>query len=615
MLNKFLILSAILAVSMGFYAFAEEDTDKKVLYINSYHTGYEWSDGITKGIHSILDGKKINLKTVDMDTKRNTSEEFKKEAGLKAKEAIEDFKPEVIITADDNAFKYVIMPYFKDAEIPVVFCGLNWDASGYGAPYTNTTGMIEVALIEPLIDTLKKHASGNRIGYIAGDVLSAKKEVENYAKIYNIQFTERYVSSFDEWKQAFLEIQNQVDILIVYNNAGVEHWDKDEAEEFVEKNTKIPTGSTLEHIAPYVLVTFGRIAEEQGEWAANATLQILDGAKPSDIPLAKNKRGKLYVNLQIAEKLGVVFAPEILKYAEIVEEAKKKVLFVDSYHKGYEWNDGIEKGIVNTLKDAPVELKIYRMDTKRNSDERFKKQAALEAKALIEEFKPDVVIASDDNASKYLIEPYYKDKDLPFVFCGLNWDASIYGFPCKNVTGMVEVDLIDQSMGILQEYTRGKRVAYFARRDLSEQKNGQWLKKLFFPNLVERYVSSYEEWKQAFLETQEKVDIMIIGNYVGIADWQEEEAIKFMQENTKIPTTATGVTVVNMSLMTLLKVPEEQGEWSAETALKILDGVAPSDIPVVKNKRGKLYLNMKIAEKLHIIFKPALMRNAELITE
>gem|GEM_PF-5859444 len=25
-----------------------------------------------------------------------------------------------------------------------------------------------------------------------------------------------------------------------------------------------------------------------------------------------------------------------------------------------------------------------------------------------------------------------KDSKIPFVFCGINWDASVYGFPCSN---------------------------------------------------------------------------------------------------------------------------------------------------------------------------------------
>jgi hypothetical protein len=83
------------------------------------------------------------------------------------------------------------------------------------------------------------------------------------------------------------------------------------------------------------------------------------------------------------------------------------------------------------LKESGIELKVFRMDTKRNADEAFKKDAALKAKAEIEAFKPDVVIASDDNASKFLIEPYYKNASLPFVFCGVNWDEKCTGFPVK----------------------------------------------------------------------------------------------------------------------------------------------------------------------------------------
>ena len=118
--------------------------------------------------------------------------------------------------------------------------------------------------------------------------------------------------------------------------------------------------------------------------------------------------------------------------------AGKKVLFVDSYHEGYAWGDGIISGIKTVLEGSGVELKIFRMDTKRNGEKAFKESAALKAKAEIEDFKPDVVIAGDDNASKYLVVPYYKDASLPFIFCGVNWDATGYGFPFKNVTGMLE---------------------------------------------------------------------------------------------------------------------------------------------------------------------------------
>ncbi len=62
-----------------------------------------------------------------MDTKRNTSEKFKKNAAIRAKTAIENFKPDLIIATDDNASKYLITPYFVDSKTPVVFARLNWN--------------------------------------------------------------------------------------------------------------------------------------------------------------------------------------------------------------------------------------------------------------------------------------------------------------------------------------------------------------------------------------------------------------------------------------------------------------------------------------------------------
>jgi ABC-type uncharacterized transport system substrate-binding protein len=45
----------------------------------------------------------------------------------------------------------------------------------------------------------------------------------------------------------------------------------------------------------------------------------LKGAKPSDIPITENRKGKLTINLDIAERLNVVFPAEILKNAEVYQ--------------------------------------------------------------------------------------------------------------------------------------------------------------------------------------------------------------------------------------------------------------------------------------------------------
>jgi len=292
---------------------------KKVLYIDSYHAGYEWSDGETRGIENILNNTGVELKIFRMDTKRNDSEEFGKQAGLRAKSIIEDFRPDVVIISDDPSFKYVLMPYYRDATLPFVFCGMNWDVSIYGGPYKNTAGMIEVSLTPELISYLMEYSKGDRIGFIAGNTTTDRKNAEYYKKLYNINLTKKYhVTTFEEWKRDFLKLQEEVDMVILENNAGIIDWDNNEAQTFVLENTKIPAGATQDWMPTYSLIGITKIAQEQGEWSAMTTLRILDGTSPSDIPIGTNKKGRLYVNLKIAEKLGIIVNPELLKNAEII---------------------------------------------------------------------------------------------------------------------------------------------------------------------------------------------------------------------------------------------------------------------------------------------------------
>lgn len=303
---------------------------KKVLYIDSYHRGYEWSDGVTNGILLTFKAKlneddttdnsrsKVDLKIFRMDTKRNASEEFKQSAALKAKNIIELWKPDVVITSDDNAFKYLIMPYYKDADLPIVFCGLNWDASIYDAPYTNTTGMIEVSLLSQLIDHLAKYSHGNRIGYLAADVLTARKEGYYYKTMFGLtDLKETYVKTLDQWKAEFIKTQEDVDILIFGNNAGINDWNQRDVKQFTLEHIKIPTGAIYDWLIPYSMIGFTKIPEEQGEYAAKTAVEILKGRSPADIPVVSNEKAKVYLNMGIAKKLGIVFPMDLIDEAEL----------------------------------------------------------------------------------------------------------------------------------------------------------------------------------------------------------------------------------------------------------------------------------------------------------
>lgn len=285
----------------------------------------------------------------------------------------------------------------------------------------------------------------------------------------------------------------------------------------------------------------------------------------------------------------------------------KKILHIDSYHRGNAWNDGIADAVRETLRDTGVELKIIHLDTKRNKSRKFKEAAALKAKAFIEAFQPDLVTTSDDNAAKYLIMPYYKDAELPFVFCGVNWDASVYGFPYKNVTGMVEVSPIPQIIRLLKQYAKGDRIGYLTEDTHTKRKELEYHRKMFDIRYDSVYlVKSFDEWQRSFLQAQEEVDMLMLMGVAALTDWNHEEAKILAEQNSMIPAGTDFGWLMHYALIGVGKLPQEQGRWVARAALKILDNVSPSEIPLSYNTEGKLYFNPRIGARLNINKTPPL---------
>ncbi len=296
------------------------------------------------------------------------------------------------------------------------------------------------------------------------------------------------------------------------------------------------------------------------------------------------------------------------------ETAGRRILFVDSYHQGYEWSDGIEAGVRSVLSETGVDLRVVHMDAKRNPSAGFVRAATDHVVKVIEDFRPDVVITSDDVATRHVLAGRYLDSDIPFVFCGVNWDASAYGLPTANAIGMLEVDLVQELFDLLRPYARGVRTGYISGDTPVDHKitdifNQRW----FFGSMQAYFARSMDEFKALFLRAQDEVDILFVRNYAGIADWDLEAANRFVAENARIPTGAHNPWMAPCAMVTLAKVPQEQGQWAATAALRILSGTSPSRIPMAVNERARLTVNMPLAHALGVILDPALLEAADFV--
>lgn len=312
-----------IALTASIFGCVSNSHSAEVVFVDSYHAEYPWSAGITEGIRDRLTETGHNLTVIRLDTKRKKSEDYMKKISSQARATIEAKNADVVIACDDNAAKFLIVPYLKDKDIPVVFCGLNWDASVYGFPAPNVTGMVEVASADELVSMLLPAAKGKKIGFISADTGTERKNFENIKKKFGNELDFKdvvYSSNFQDFKRDFKAIQNRSDLLIFANNAGIEGWNDEDAKAFLEKNTKIPTGSMLTFMSDYVSLVFGKVAQEQGYWAAATAVEILNGKKASDIPIVTNKEGYLILNARIAERGAENLPPELVEIAqEIIE--------------------------------------------------------------------------------------------------------------------------------------------------------------------------------------------------------------------------------------------------------------------------------------------------------
>lgn len=315
------ILLAGLMGLLPMATFADPPTRPVCLYVSSYHPGYHWNDGIEAGLTKSL-SEVCELRRFYMDTLRNKEPEFAAAQGAEAKKRIDEMQPDVVIACDDPASKYLVMPYLKNAAIPVVFCGVNWSVEPYGYPYRNVTGMIEVAPIQPLMQearALLPHA--RQLAFLTADVPTQRKEVERLQKVaadHGFTLNAHFVGDFDAWRISFDQAQT-ADLVVLGNPAGIAGWDEAAARPFIQEHTRRLTLSFGIAMSRHAVFAMVNVPEEQGEWSGELARLILNGEAPDRLPIAANRRWQMLANPELARKVGVRLPERLLQHAILVE--------------------------------------------------------------------------------------------------------------------------------------------------------------------------------------------------------------------------------------------------------------------------------------------------------
>jgi signal transduction histidine kinase/ABC-type uncharacterized transport system substrate-binding protein len=286
---------------------------------------------------------------------------------------------------------------------------------------------------------------------------------------------------------------------------------------------------------------------------------------------------------------------DAFSHQEINNTAKKKILVIHSFHRGQKWSDDISNSIINNVRNwrIPVELAFEYMDTKNNYDRNHLENLYRLYKYKYAKRKIDVIIATDDNALRFLID-YGFDlfEKIPVVFCGVKYfeDYLLYGH--HRFTGITESVDIQKTVDIaIRLHPSRKKMLVLVDNTTTSisiiQSFIPILKKLTDRISVEFIGALGINELKRKLKGLKKDTVVLLVNFTqdkyGLTLSMQESA-EFITQNCSAPIYCLWDSYLSYGVMGgCLVSAESQGARAVENALKILEGAKVSDIPVERN--------------------------------
>src|SRR5262245_57478486 len=307
-------------------------------------------------------------------------------------------------------------------------------------------------------------------------------------------------------------------------------------------------------------------------------------------------------------------------------KAQFKILHIMSYHSPWRWTDGQLEGFKEAMAGVPVEYKVFQLDTKRHSTRPEIEKRAKEARALIESWKPDLVYTTDDDAQQH-IAVHYVNKDLPFVFSGVNNDPATYGFVgSRNITGVLEQEHFVESVNLLRSISPGvKRLAaVFDDAGMWEPVIARMRAHLAEVPGVEVVawdrIRTWDEFQRKMKEYPSKADAVAL---IGVFNFKDarggnvpyQEILKWTAANSPLPDLSFWVDRVYHGTLVAVTVSErEQGLAAGRIARAILvDGKSAASFAMKPTVKGNPVVSLPRTNKLGINISSSVLLTAEVI--
>lgn len=303
-----------------------------------------------------------------------------------------------------------------------------------------------------------------------------------------------------------------------------------------------------------------------------------------------------------------------------------KILHVMSYHLPWEWTESQFSGFKEALQGLDVEYRVFQMDTKRNSSVQEKEKMGKEARDLIDSWQPDLVYTNDDDAQQYVAR-HYLNREIPFVFSGVNAAPGKYGFAgSSNITGVLEQEHFVESVLLLKEIVPAvKKIAVIVDRDVMwepvvarmKAKQAQLPQVSFISWDV---IETFAEYKEKIEALQQQADGVALIGIFGFKDQAGtnvsfQEVLQWTAEHSKLPDFSFWGNRVSLGTLCAVTVSGyEQGLAAGRIAHKILaEGRSPDSFPIEPSVKGVPMISLARAASLGIKVKTTTLLSSQVI--
>jgi ABC-type uncharacterized transport system substrate-binding protein len=339
------------------------------------------------------------------------------------------------------------------------------------------------------------------------------------------------------------------------------------------------------------------------------------------------KPGKLIRSIcALAAAAAVAYAGPSAAQSEKRIAKPFKILHVMSYHAPWRWTDGQLDGFKEAMAGVSAEYKVFQMDTKRNSGKPWAEKKAKEVMALIDEWKPDLVYTTDDDVQEYVAK-HYVNKEVRFVFSGVNKDPKTYGFEgSKNITGVLEQEHFVESVKLLKAISPNMKrlAAVFDDAPMWAPVVSRMRERMAQIPDVEIVawdtIKTFDEYKRKVKEYPGKADGIALIGVFNFKDAQGknvpyQEVLRWTAENSTLPDFGFWIDRVHYGTLSAVTVSErEQGLAAGRIARAILvEGKQPTEFAMKPTVKGNAVISLARANQLGIKVKSGLLLSAEIV--